>query len=63
VVKPIHLKAMPVLLTTPDEQDAWLSAPFEDALKLQRPLPDAALRMVVLVEKADEWVPPAAAVQ
>jgi hypothetical protein len=31
-----------------------LSAPLEDALKLQRPLPDDALRIVALVEKADE---------
>jgi putative SOS response-associated peptidase YedK len=61
VVAPVHSKAMPVLLTTPDEQAAWLSAPLEEALKLQRPLPDDALRMVAMVEKADEWVPAAAA--
>jgi putative SOS response-associated peptidase YedK len=63
VVAPIHSKAMPVLLTTPEEQDAWLSAPLEPALKLQRPLPDDALRMVALVEKADELVPATAAAQ
>jgi putative SOS response-associated peptidase YedK len=61
VVAPIHSKAMPVLLTTPEECDRWLSAPLEDALKLQRPLPDDALRMVAIVEKADEWVPTVAA--
>jgi putative SOS response-associated peptidase YedK len=57
MVAPVHSKAMPVLLTSPDEQAAWLSAPLEEALKLQRPLPDDALRMAALVEKADEWVP------
>jgi hypothetical protein len=49
---------MPVLLTTTEEQDARLLAPLEEALELQRPLSDAALRMV---EKADEWIPAAAA--
>jgi hypothetical protein len=34
---------MPALLTTADEQAARLSAPLEEALKLQRPLPDDAL--------------------
>jgi putative SOS response-associated peptidase YedK len=61
VVAPVHSKAMPVLLTTADEQAAWLSAPLEEALKLQRPLPDDALRLVAMVEKADEWTPAAAA--
>jgi len=61
VVAPIHSRAMPVLLTTTDEQDAWLSAPLEEALKAQRPLPDDALRMVAMVDKADEWIPAAAA--
>jgi putative SOS response-associated peptidase YedK len=50
---------MPVILTTPDECNAWLTAPLDDALKLQRPLPDDALRMVATVDKADEWVPAA----
>ena len=30
-VKPIHPKAMPVILTTPAEVDAWLTAPTMDA--------------------------------
>jgi putative SOS response-associated peptidase YedK len=55
VVAPIHSKAMPVLLTTPEEQEAWLSAPLEMALKLQRPLPDDALRIVAMVDKPDAW--------
>jgi putative SOS response-associated peptidase YedK len=61
VVEPIHSKAMPAILTTVDECEAWLSAPLEEALKLQRPLPDDALRIVAKGEKADEWVPAAAA--
>ena len=42
----IHPKAMPVILRTPEEFDAWMSAPAAEALKLQRPLPDGALRIV-----------------
>jgi putative SOS response-associated peptidase YedK len=58
VVASIHSKAMPVLLTNADEYDRWLSAPLEDALKLQRPLPDDALKIVAMVEKPDaEWTP------
>ena len=35
----IHPKAMPVILTTPDEIDLWMkNASPEEALKLQRPL-------------------------
>jgi putative SOS response-associated peptidase YedK len=46
VVAPIHPKAMPVILTTPDQIDTWLTATTELALQLQRPLPDDALRIV-----------------
>jgi putative SOS response-associated peptidase YedK len=37
---------MPVILTTPMEVDMWLTAPAPDALSLQRPLPDGALKIV-----------------
>ena len=42
----VHPKAMPVILTDPDEWERWLSGPWELAAKLQRPLPDGALRLV-----------------
>jgi putative SOS response-associated peptidase YedK len=42
-VAPHHPKAMPVILTNPDEQRAWLTADWADASALQRPLPDGAL--------------------
>jgi putative SOS response-associated peptidase YedK len=44
---------MPVILATPDEIEQWLEAPVAEALKLQRPLPDDALRLVARGEKED----------
>jgi putative SOS response-associated peptidase YedK len=49
----IHPKAMPVILRTPEEMDAWMTAPAADALKLQRPLSDGALRIVAQGAKED----------
>jgi putative SOS response-associated peptidase YedK len=53
LVGAIHPRAMPVILTKPDEFDLWMSAPAEEALKLQRPLPDDALMIVARSEKED----------
>jgi putative SOS response-associated peptidase YedK len=53
VVKPIHPKAMPVILTTAEEIETWMGAPAKVALTLQRPLPDDALRIVARGKKQD----------
>lgn len=45
-VRPVHPKAMPVILTCPEDWRRWLTAPTEEALKLQRPLPDGLLSIV-----------------
>ena len=49
----IHPKAMPVILTTKAEWETWLSSDWPTAGKLQRPLPDRALKIVARGGKSD----------
>jgi len=53
VVRPIHAKAMPVLLTTEEEFDNWLVGSLEQVLALQRPLPNELLSIVATGERSD----------
>ena len=53
VVAPIHPKAMPVILTEPEEWSAWMNAPHSEAMDLQRPLSDDALMVIARGEKMD----------
>jgi hypothetical protein len=44
IVEPIHEKAMPVMLMTPEDVEQWLKGgSVEDALKMQKPAPDDAI--------------------
>ena len=54
VVGAIHPKAMPAILTSPAEIEIWMSAPAEDALRLQRPLRDGELAIVARGDRKDE---------
>jgi putative SOS response-associated peptidase YedK len=45
---------MPVILTTDAEIEQWMTAPAEQALELQRSLPDGTLKIVATGEKKDE---------
>jgi len=55
-VSPIHPKAMPVILTEPEQFEMWMTAPWPGAANLQRPLPDDALQIVARGERQDSGV-------
>ncbi len=55
-VAPIHPKAMPVILTEPEQFELWMTAPWPEAAKLQRPPPDDALQIVARGEREDRGV-------
>jgi putative SOS response-associated peptidase YedK len=48
-----HPKAMPVILTNADDIETWLTAPAEEALKLQRPSDYGVLKIVAVGERKD----------
>ena len=53
VVAPIHPKAMPVILTTEEEYEVWMRAPWTEACTLQRPLPPGVLKIIASGERED----------
>jgi putative SOS response-associated peptidase YedK len=53
IVEPIHEKAMPVMLMTPDDVEQWLQGgSLEDALAMHKPAPDEAIVMLPPEKKA-----------
>jgi putative SOS response-associated peptidase YedK len=54
VVAPVHAKAMPAILTTEEEWDVWMRASWNEALQLQRPLPNTALIEVMRSSEKEE---------
>ncbi|MDX3929079.1 MAG: SOS response-associated peptidase [Shinella sp.] len=59
IVAPIHQKAMPVLLTEMEEVEVWLTAPWETARHLQRPLPADQLVLLPPQPEASSSLPQA----
>ena len=52
-VAEIHPKAMPVLLLDEAARETWMNGTVDEALKLQRPVPDGTLKIVAIGPKED----------
>ena len=52
-VSEVHPKAMPAILTAAAEVETWMTAPWANACRLQRPLADEVLKIVARGEKRD----------
>ena len=53
-MKPVHSKAMPVILPDANACDLWLEGSSEEALKLQAPAPEDLLTIVNRGARKDE---------
>jgi len=42
LIKPIHEKAMPVIMPTPEEADVWMNTPWSEAKGPRKPAADNA---------------------
>lgn len=54
VVGTIHPRAMPSILADAQDIETCMTAPAEEARKLQRPLPDGTLKIVATGERKGE---------